>query len=725
MDFGVEPIDGAAIMKQSQGLIFNPLDAQQQGAQIDELRAQAQAEQANVAAAQQKAARFRQFQTAIHTYDGSPQSASKLIMQFPEYADQLKSGQDMQDDAKKQSDLTATGEIYSAALGGNWDLAKKLAHQRADAEKANGYSDPAYDAALGVLDQAADGDETQRKVVLNLLGTHLAAVTGPDNFAGAYKLVGPKGDNEPDYKVYGGRVGHPELGADGKWHWKVDDSAPEKPDYRTIQTTDANGNPVTQIVRVGGDEAGGGGPASGGGAAAGGLQASVAHVLGNEGGYNPKDMNGSPTNFGINFSANKAALAKMGITAANFKDMTKDQAAQIYATKYWPQSGAEKLPANLQAPYFDVYVRSPALAKRALAQSGGDPAKFAQITNTAFQNMAANNPKAAPYAHAWATRDAGNAALATGQAPNAVPAAGGAPAAANVVYSVTGAPKGGALPQYGIPPDMTGPAVLAHLPGNIASQVKALAEGRLPMPSSFALAKPYWQNLLQLTAQYDPTFDAASAPARKAAITAFTGNGKAAQIVGSVNRVANHLNTLMAASHDLAGPDTGFGQLNSLLATGGQAFEPDAAKKYDTAVGFVAGELEKIARNSPGTESGVERVIKNLDRHNSAKTRESAIQTAVQIISGAIDPLKDQYNSAFTNGSTRPNIPWVTPQAQQIYKKIGGVDLSLTGSSADTNAPSTKGSTTAGRQPPAGATRTATGPNGQKAALVNGHWIIY
>jgi hypothetical protein len=29
------------------------------------------------------------------------------------------------------------------------------------------------------------------------------------------------------------------------------------------------------------------------------------------------------------------------------------------------------------------------------------------------------------------------------------------------------------------------------------------------------------------------------------------------------------------------------------------------------------------------------------------------------------------------------------------------------------------------RKPPAGATKTATGPNGQKAALVNGHWVIY
>jgi hypothetical protein len=192
-----------------------------------------------------------------------------------------------------------------------------------------------------------------------------------------------------------------------------------------------------------------------------------------------------------------------------------------------------------------------------------------------------------------------------------------------------------------------------------------------------------------MTAQYDPEFDASSYPARKQAITQFTGMGKGAQVVGSVNRVANHLNTLWNENKKLAGPETGWSVTNSLLARAGQSFEPADAKSYDTAVGFVAGELEKIARNSPGTEAGVDRVVKNLDRRNSAATREAAIKTAVDIIAGAVDPLKEQYNSAFTNDSTRPKIPWVTPQAQKVYESIGGTsgtpDLSLTGASADSN----------------------------------------
>jgi hypothetical protein len=125
-------------------------------------------------------------------------------------------------------------------------------------------------------------------------------------------------------------------------------------------------------------------------------------------------MNGYPTNFGINYKANQKELAALGITSpAQMGKLTQDQAAQIYATKYWPQSGAANLPANLQTPYFDVYVRNPVLAQRALAQSGGDPQKFMAIASAYFQKLG-QTQKGQKYAAAWANRDANNMAIATG-----------------------------------------------------------------------------------------------------------------------------------------------------------------------------------------------------------------------------------------------------------------------------------------------------------------------
>jgi hypothetical protein len=228
-------------------------------------------------------------------------------------------------------------------------------------------------------------------------------------------------------------------------------------------------------------------------------------------------------------------------------------------------------------------------------------------------------------------------------------------------------------------PNKTGAAYLSTVPAGMATQIKALAEGRLPLPSSFALSKPYWQRLLQATAQYDPTFDAATAKARQQAVQQFTGNGKAAQLVASVNRVANHLQTLYDASEKLVGPDTGFGPLNSMLAYGGQRFQPQSLKAYNSALPLVAGELEKIARGSTGTLHGVEQIMNNLSPNESLPTRRQAIKTAIELIHGAIDPLQNQYNSAFSGSSARPTIPWVTPRSQQIYDRLSGEDFSLGG----------------------------------------------
>jgi hypothetical protein len=95
-------------------------------------------------------------------------------------------------------------------------------------------------------------------------------------------------------------------------------------------------------------------------------------------------------------------------------------------------SGAESLPANLQTPYFDAYIRNPKMAKAALAKSGGDPAKFMDLTDAYFQKLA-SKPKGAKYGKAWAARDANNRAIATGGAPTAAaePAAASAPASAD------------------------------------------------------------------------------------------------------------------------------------------------------------------------------------------------------------------------------------------------------------------------------------------------------
>lgn len=206
------------------------------------------------------------------------------------------------------------------------------------------------------------------------------------------------------------------------------------------------------------------------------------------------------------------------------------------------------------------------------------------------------------------------------------------------------------------------------VPANVDTLAKALVSGQQALPSSFALAKPFWQSVLTRAYQIDPLFDSSKQPARVAAVKAFTGNGKAAQTIGSVNRIASHLSDLYDASEELVGPNLGNTMLNSWVAGAGQAFQPAAARKYKTALPLVADELEKIARNSPGTLHGIEATIENLKAAQSLDERRSAIQEVVSLIHGAVRPLQTQWSDAFTTGIRPPT--WVGSRARGVFSHL-------------------------------------------------------
>lgn len=205
-------------------------------------------------------------------------------------------------------------------------------------------------------------------------------------------------------------------------------------------------------------------------------------------------------------------------------------------------------------------------------------------------------------------------------------------------------------------------------PANVTTLAKALISGQQAMPSSFALGKPFWQQVLTEAYRMDPQFDSSKQPARVAAVKAFTGNGKAAQTIGSVNRIANHLSDMYDASEQLVGPNLGNTGVNSLVAGIGQSFQPTALRTYNTAVPLVADELEKIARNSSGSVHGIEAAIANLKAAQSTDERRAAIQEVVSLIHGAVGPLQTQWSDAFTTGIKPPT--WIGSRARGVFAHL-------------------------------------------------------
>lgn len=96
------------------------------------------------------------------------------------------------------------------------------------------------------------------------------------------------------------------------------------------------------------------------------------HVFQVEGGYadNPKDPGGA-TNMGITL-ATLSAWRGHPMTKMQVKNLTKDEAAQIYKAQYWDKVMGDELPAGLDYAVFDFAINSgPARAAKALQKIVG------------------------------------------------------------------------------------------------------------------------------------------------------------------------------------------------------------------------------------------------------------------------------------------------------------------------------------------------------------------
>jgi len=121
-----------------------------------------------------------------------------------------------------------------------------------------------------------------------------------------------------------------------------------------------------------------------------------------EGGLNPSDTNGTPSNFGIN----QAAHPEVDVTK-----ITKDQAKAIYKKDYWDKIGGDQLakqnPALATVAFDTAVMAGVGRAKQLLAESGGDPAKFMDLREAYLNQLKENDPqKYDKYAKAWGNRNA-------------------------------------------------------------------------------------------------------------------------------------------------------------------------------------------------------------------------------------------------------------------------------------------------------------------------------
>jgi hypothetical protein len=246
----------------------------------------------------------------------------------------------------------------------------------------------------------------------------------------------------------------------------------------------------------------------------------------------------------------------------------------------------------------------------------------------------------------------------------------GGTAGGTVASTMGGAQTGGA--SGGIGSDVHGADYLKTLPPNIATQVQALADGRMQFPSGFALTKPFWQKMIGLVAQYDPTFNQSDYNARAKTRAAFT-SGQEGRNITSYNTAIGHLEQMDHAIDALGNtpfswwnaPAQRIGQLTGDMHT--QA----AIANFNTVKGAVTSEMVKSLRGSGGAEADIQYWMKRFDQADSPAALHAAVKEAASLLGSRIDALTDQYNTGM--GTSNKTIPGLSPHSASALARLQGL----------------------------------------------------
>ena len=151
-----------------------------------------------------------------------------------------------------------------------------------------------------------------------------------------------------------------------------------------------------------------------------------------------------------------------------------------------------------------------------------------------------------------------------------------------------------------------GDALLSRLDQPVAAQVKALAEGRMKFPAGFALKSPYWQNMVSLVSQYDPSFDSVNYNSRNKTRSDFT-SGKSADNMAAINTAIQHLGKLSGDFEKLK--NTYYPSINAATNFLGNQLENKEIQGNFAAVSTdstaVAHELAKVFRQTGMSEGEI------------------------------------------------------------------------------------------------------------------------
>jgi hypothetical protein len=232
------------------------------------------------------------------------------------------------------------------------------------------------------------------------------------------------------------------------------------------------------------------------------------------------------------------------------------------------------------------------------------------------------------------------------------------------IGAAPGADTGGGLGDT----SLTGKDYLATIPPQQAGIVKAMVEGRQAPPSSFALGKPYWQNMIAAAQNVDPTFDQTSWPARVAGMKSFR-SGADAGTVRSANQVLGHISDLTDLAGELHNSD--YPAWNYVKNTWNSQAGADASNNWVTQAHAVADELSSFMKGAGhSSDTEIQQWKESLSSNMSPQQQRGAIKTLMGIYDHALSALEDKRTGAIGSVAAEKMGPLVTTAGKSAMDKV-------------------------------------------------------
>jgi hypothetical protein len=251
-----------------------------------------------------------------------------------------------------------------------------------------------------------------------------------------------------------------------------------------------------------------------------------------------------------------------------------------------------------------------------------------------------------------------------------------------------------------------GEALYEYLPKQIAPMVKAMIEGRQPLPTGAAMRNPATLALIDAAHSVDPTFDATSWGARAAGAKDFT-SGKSSEMVRAANQTLAHVGSLLDSMdnlHNRSVPAWNYVANAANEATGGG--QPGA---FRTNAHAVAEEMSKVFKGANLSDSEIRHWEQNLSENMSPEQQKAQIAKLSELLHGSLQALEEKRVAAIGPMAAEKAGPVIKPEGQKVLERIDGWLKGNGGSQAASG----------GIQEGATATNPQTG---QKLTFRNGKW---